>query len=283
MIKEKYNYNLYLLLSFVLVYMGSNTLFTQVVLSTQYSSYLVFLLSIGLYVYNSRNKNHFQSHAVLIVSLSTISILLSIIINWDFGNFNGYVIILMKLLGAFLLLRVLDVRKLIRASGDVICFLSVSSLIISYIFPLFSFEKMFPVITNSMGVRFYNCILGFKIDSYGMYEIRNYGVFSEPAVFCYYLFLGALFVFSQENFTRTTCYKICILAFTMFTTFSPIGFLTSVFVCVFLIYKLIKNNSSIPLKLIPVFSLFVFLIIVAFSSDMRSGVDFTMSKATLER
>ena len=277
----KKNY-VYLFLVFVLIYFGSNTLYSQVVLSSQVSSLLVFSLTVALYVYNVRKNSYFCTDSIIILALMILFILVAVVINWDLDNMNGYLIIFMKMIGAYLLLKVLDFSRLLKAYSDIIFAVAIYSLIVTYIFPVFSLEKLFPAITNSMGIRFYNCFLSFKIDSYGMYELRNYGLFSEPAVYCYYLFLAAMFIYANKKLSTYSCIQLCVLIFTMFTTFSPIGFICAVFVYCCMVGKLLNERKSLMTLSACLFSSLIFVAVVLSNAKMITGFEFTISKATLE-
>ncbi len=269
----------YLILSFLLIYLGSNTLFTQIIFSTQYSAYFVFLLSVVIYFWNFRNQKEFNRFSLMCIVLLILSLFITLAINLDIDNFNGYFLIIMKIIGAYLLLKCLDLKRMLKAYGNIMVLLAVASLVVTYVFPMFSLEHSLPMVTNRLGVPFYNAFLAFKINSYGTFAIRNYGIFSEPAIYCFYLFLGALFIYSRKKVTIKNSLYICILAITMLTTFSPIGMITAGIVFLALIVNVLKSTNSMTHKALPFVFLFITFILFATNTDMRAGFDFMLSKA----
>lgn len=271
----------YILLAFLLIYFGSNTLFTQITLSSQLSSYFVFFLSFFLYFIRFKKHKNLNKQAVSVVVLLAVLIHITILVNWDMENYNGYIIIIMKIVGAFLLLRSIDFERFKKAFSSVMMVFVSASLIVTYIFPLFSLEYYLPVVRNSMGVPFFNAFLSYKINSYGDFGIRNYGIFSEPAVYCFYLFITAVFMFTETKLTKGFSLKMSLVIFTMITTFSPIGLATAAICWIMLLYKLISKKSSVSARWIPAICVLLGVLLFLYNTDMRSGFDSLLGKVTL--
>ena len=84
----------YLIVVFLLIYMGSNTLFTQIYISTQVSAYLVFGVALGIYAIKGNFRLRLKRNSVIIILLLISSIFITLLVNWDISNFNGYILML---------------------------------------------------------------------------------------------------------------------------------------------------------------------------------------------
>ena len=174
------NSKFYFILVFLLIYIGSNTIVSQVLLSTQVS--IVLIAAILLFLAFFKFRISAQKTTLKIVLALIFLVLFSMMINADTENVFGVMIIAVKILSGFLLFSCFDRTMIMKSFTKVILIIAIASIIVTYLFPIFSIEKFFPVITNSNGIKFYNCFLSVKIDSYGYFSARNYGIFSEPAV-----------------------------------------------------------------------------------------------------
>ena len=268
------------LLVFFLVYLGSNTIVSQVLLSTQLSIVIVAGVLIVLAVFKFRIKT--TKTAIRILFILLFLVFFAMIINADTENFFGVFIIAVKILSGYLLFSCFDGTRIMKAFAKVIVIISVASLIVTYVFPVFSIEKLFPTVVNSSGITFFNCILSLKIDSYGYYSSRNYGIFSEPAVFCYYLFLAAvalLFLFTPSWKKYLSLSLVCIA---MFTTLSPLGVLGAVVIFVIGIVDMQKSKSITPLKKAGMVLLVLFVVVLLLSNDtVRHNIEFALRKGDL--
>ena len=264
---------------FFLTLFNYNTLISQTIVSPKISAYLVFAFCIiGLVA----NKRIIVQENLLFVSAILIGlVLISMLVNLDFGNLNGYLIIVMKILGTLLILHTYEKKLFFASFTQVSTVVAIASLIINYVFPIFSLERFLPVVTNRLGIQFYFGILSFKIKTYGSFGLRNYGLFSEPAVFCFFLFIGVLFAFNKEELLPKDILSIAIMALTMITTFSPAGLFSAVVIYFILLYIVFFNNhksaSKVGVLLVGAICVSMFL----FYSGFKDGINVILSKADI--
>ena len=256
-----------------------NTLISQIIISSKIATYLVFAFCFACLLLCKRIRLQKELLGITLVLIAMI--MSSMIVNLDLGNFNGYLIIVMKVLGAFLILHTFEKKLFFSSCASVITIVAIASLVITYVFPIFSLERFLPVVTNRLGVQFYFGLLSFKIKSYGSFSLRNFGLFSEPAVFCFYLFIGALFIMSKEEWSFKDIICMAILALTMITTFSPIGLISSVMIYVILMFRVFskKKNGSEKFWVLIIAALGIALFF--YNADFNKGLDFVLSKSSL--
>ncbi len=275
--KKFFNIDYYLFLVFILIYAGSNTVFSQVVISTQRTIVLtaVFLLFLSFMKFRYR----IQKNAVKILVALEALIVISLLINSDLDGFRGCMIIAIKILNGFLLFTCFDKRRVLAAYCRVMYLIAIASLVITFLFPLLSIHKLFPVLVNSMGVRFYNCLLSVKIDSYGLFALRNYGIFSEPAVYCYYLFLAAMLTYFLDRGNGKRYLRVLLLCVTMLTTFSPVGILCGILLGLIVIVEAMRKKTvSSGMKLGLVAAVIIVLGIVLFNGEIQRQTLAALSK-----
>lgn len=274
------NDKFYLILVFFLVFAGSNTIISQVVMSTQISIILIAAVLMALFVFKFRLNA--TKYSVRVVVILMFLVFFAMTINADTENFVGVLIIAVKLLSGFLLFSCFDRVRILKSFCKVLIVVSVASLIVTYIFPIFSLERFFPLVTNSSGIRFYNCFLSFKIDSYGYYSSRNYGIFSEPAVYCYYLFIAAisdLFLFAPSWKKYTT---IAIMCVAMITTLSPVGFISVIPIVILAIIDMHKSKSVSTLQKLAMFLVILIVVVLLLSDEkIQHNLQFAIQKGDL--
>ena len=270
----------YYFLVFFLIYAGSNTIITQVVISTQIS--IILIASVLLFLFLAKFRINATRSSLKILTALILMMFISLVLNADSENFFGVFIIAIKILSGFLLFSCFDRVRILKAFCRIMVFFAIASLIVTYLFPIFSLEQFFPVVTNSTGVRFFNCIFSLKIDSYGYFASRNYGIFSEPAVYCYYLLIAAI---SDIFFFEDSVWKylsVVILCITMITTLSPMGI-----VCAFplLILAFVDMHRTKEVSLMKKSGLLLLLIIVVVlllsNEAVRRGLTFAFQKSDL--
>lgn len=271
----------YNVLAFVLLFFGSNTLYTQIYISTEISSYLVFAISVALYMWKFLRDKSVDKNSFVYAIVLSLLVVVSLAKNLDVDNMNGYLIIIMKITGSFFLLNTLDLQRFFRAFFNIVFLLAVSSLIVTYVFPIFSLDELLPVAVNRMGIRFYNGFLTFKVVSYGTFGLRNYGIFSEPAVFCFYLFLGALFGIYDKTITVKKYICAAIIVGAMITTFSPIGIITAASVLLTYTFYYILQYKNTKYLAVPAISVLTIVLFFALQDDLNYGFSFMLSKFSL--
>lgn len=269
----------YLCAVFFLIMFNYNTLIAQTMISAKISVYIVFAFCFIALLLSKKIK--FQKELIIVTVVLMAMIVISMIVNLDFANFNGYIIILLKILGAFFILHTFEKKLFFSSYVSAMTAVAIASLIITYIFPIFSLERFLPIVTNRMGIQFYFGILSFKIKAYGSFELRNYGLFSEPAVYCFYLFIGVLFSFNKDELELKDIAKIAIMSLTMITTFSPVGFASALVVYIGLVVYVFMKKRNGATKLSVLMMGIVSVLIFLFNSSLRRGFVLMKQKATL--
>lgn len=269
----------YFVLVFFLVYFCSNTLITQTLISAKTSAYVLLGLSVVAFCFSS-NKT-LKKKNIYLVFLLICMVLLSMIVNFDLDSLNGYILICIRIVSAILIWLSFDTGLLTHSYVNVMYLLSTASLIVTYVFPLFSIEKLLPVLVNKSGIGFYYGFLSFKINSYGTFSVRNYGLFSEPAVYSFYLLIAVLFYFSHFD-EKKNILGITVICMTMITTFSPIGLVSGITVLLLLLFDVFKNREfGVPIKVF--FSLLICVGVALFikNADLALGLDHTLTRANI--
>lgn len=272
--------NYYLLLVFFLIYAGSNTVFSQVVISTQRA--IILTAAVLLFLSFAQYRYRLRKNTVKILAVLEALILISVLVNSDADGFRGCMIIAVKILNGFLLFSCFDKRRVLTAYCRVMFLIGAASLVITFVFPLVNLQKYFPVMVNSVGVRFYNCILSVKIDSYGVFALRNYGIFSEPAVYCYYLFLAVMILFCDDQGGGKRYFRILVLCAVMITTFSPVGVLCAFSMLLILLYNT-QRLKSVPTKKKLQVNLLLLVVLAIFllNGEIRKHIITAMDKLYL--
>ena len=280
--KQKTKKLLYYLIALFMIVFNSNTLVTQIVVSTRLSALIVFAFCLLVFLFSDIRKNtEIQKSTLFAVVLLPVAIILSMLVNFDFSNINGYIIIVMKIIGAFFMLVSCDREMFFESFYKVMVVLSVASLVATYPLSALIPDQYFPVVTNRVGIQFYYMLFSFKIKSYGAFALRNYGIFSEPAVYCFYLFLATLFSFYKKDFTSKDIISVAVLAVTMVTTFSPIGLITAICTYFILANRIIFSEHKKPLKYTVLIVGALAILLFVYNTTLNNGMALIEEKATL--
>ncbi len=265
----------------VLIIFCSNTLNSQIFLQAKLLFAIYMLISLTVLWFFGKMK--IKKQEVRVVLFLVGCIMLSMIINLDFNNFNGNIIVAAQVVSAFVFAQSINRKKFWGYYRDAMLLISAYSLILNYVFPIFSLEKVFPVISNKLNVQFYYSVISVKIKSYGYFEARNYGIFSEPAVFVFFIFCALYIDYCSEKEVTKKIAAAVVLVLAMFSTFSPVGILTAIFFLALYLNEIHKATCPAYIK-IGIVALIFFGVFFIFSTDVvNSGVTGALSKATIER
>lgn len=294
--KEKYNLineridNVLIpILIFLSIIFGRDTLLTNVkygFYKTQIFVVIVFLICIVFFLWNNRKsiKTIIFDIRFLSVFISSIIIILEMIIKQDYGLMNISVLLCIAISFFFSYLK--DYKYLFRIIVNCIVFLSIYSLFSTYILREFIFSNInyFNIITNTVGSEFIDLIFAFVFNN--TTYLRNFSVFREPAVFCYFLIMSLVFeLFIINRKKRTKIFSIIILTFTIITTFSTTGMIILIliyFILFLLNFKNIWKNkkSRTYFVLILVSVLIALTIIVSLSPQIYWAIYSMVNKLT---
>lgn len=266
LINSRMNNVLIFILMFILLYIGRDTLTSSSFLGfylSQSITILILLIIISLFIVtNYKNfKNILRDIRIKILMFLTILFLFPMFIKQDWQLM--YFSILVCIYFAIFLTFILEYNKIIKYFTLIIVFLSIYSLISTYMFKWFVINDFIsiPMIVNGANTEFYN--FGFSYVLAKNDYIRNFGIFREPGVYQFFILLALYFtLFIIKNEKRIKVLFATILAITMISTFSTNGVIEMLLL--FIVYffdKKIYLNKKIILSLIIIFS---FLIVCLF-------------------
>lgn len=151
---------------------------------------------------------------------------------------NNYIYRFFIILAGFILIKTFSFDSLRQSFSKIMYFLCVYSLIVMAIFYVApNILRTLPVITNTLGVSYFNALfcLGQFETILGIW--RNFGIFREPGVYAIFVNLALL----NEIFnTKLNIKHILIFLITLVTTFSTAGYIAFAVILVF--YVLYKKD-----------------------------------------
>ena len=262
-IKDIYGF----LLLFVFIYFSRNTLFSSFVLGANISFIIQILFSIPL-IYLQFKKIIKNKKISLEIVVLLMSIILSIIIKQDFQLYNfsilAYIII------AYFYIKEFDNKKILKYFSIIMIFLSIYSLIATYFvkvniinnFTNIECEKYNFCFKNSYNLYFLNLIFAFPI--YILGYIRNFGIFTEPAYYQFYLFILLIILLFKKDIFKYKLIKnfsILVCVITILTTFSTAAYLIIPFLLIGYLFEIIVTNK-VKRKKIIYNAIIIFLLII---------------------
>ena len=270
--KESKLNNIYgFLLLFITILLSRNTLIASDILGFYKSIFLLLITYIPLIIIYLKEQKY-KKHS-LILSLLIILMLISIIIKKDFQLYNFTIIIYLLL--SYIYITMYKTKNILKWFTIIIAFLSLYSLVATYIiYPSLIKEVGLNNLPNNPlyfknieDIPFLNLFLSFPVVLPGY--VRNFGIFTEPGFYQYYLILTIIILISTNIFPNKLRIPLSIIVIiTMISTFSAAGYICMiVFLLPELIYKIItisrstKRNKKKLLLIILLSSLAVFLII----------------------
>lgn len=238
-------------LLFITIILSRNTLITSDILGFHKSTLFLLIAYIPLIIIYLKEKKY-KNHS-FILSLLIILMLISIIIKRDFQLYNFTIIIYLLL--SYIYVIMYKTKNILKWFTLIISFLSLYSLLATYIiYPCLVKDGNLNNLSNNLlyfknieGIPFLNLFLSFPVVLPGY--VRNFGIFTEPGFYQYYLILTIIILISTNIFSNKLRVFLSIIAIiTMISTFSAAGYICMiVFLLPVLIYKMIIM-SKLPLK-----------------------------------
>lgn len=268
-------------LLFITIILSRNTLITSDILGFYKSTLLLLVTYIPLtilYIKEKKYKNH-----SFILSLLIILMLISIIIKRDFQLYNFTIIIYLLL--SYMYVTMYKTKSILKWFILIIAFLSLYSLLATYmIYPYLIKEVGLNNLSNNPlyfknieGIPFLNLFCSFPVVLPGY--VRNFGIFTEPGFYQYYLILTIIILISTNIFSKKLKILLNIIVIiTMISTFSAAGYICMiVFLLPVLIYKMITMSESVlknkkKLLLIILLSLLVIFLIIYLLKDSNNVI-----------
>lgn len=227
---------------FLVIYFNNETLPNNLcILVSQPCVYVV----LGILVFYIITQRKYKSNIVgtsqpLYLFMLIICILLNGIMDTAFSN--GYFLIMMNVIVAYFLSKMIRFRDFALWYVNIIFFLCICSLLITY--PLASVIRTssFPHLVNSAGVPFVNAYLCFLVDV--DFYFRNTGIFREAGVWGFFIVLAAVLTIENSFLFKPRWYIIKVIVFvtTILSTFSTASLMAITLVFIIMIFR--RNNTK---------------------------------------
>ena len=231
---------------FLMLLLCRDSLVSTTILGFPRSFFLTLIISIPNFIIFIKKikEDGLKSNRVYIFIILVLSIILTMIIKSDYQLYNFSLLVFIFI--GFVVSYAYDYKEFIKAFINIMIFISVYSLITTYLFkPLITHTGInFPTIINSVNNVFYNFIFSFALtaESY----IRNFGFFREPGVYQVFIILALIFLTFVKNINikcRTKIIYTLIFTVTILSTFSTTGIILLALFFTTYIVKLIRDGK----------------------------------------
>lgn len=285
--KNKVNIYLFIYMIGTIIF-SRNTMISSVILGFKTSFFIsiVLLIPIIIIFFKKVKENELDVRNSIIIIFFIIIILLSIVLKKDWQMYNASIIY--YIISGVLLASLIKFKYFKKWYINIFFILSIYSIFTTYIAKtiLIQFniqeqlENIGIIVTNSSGYKFLNLGLGFAL--FQKDYIRNYGIFTEPSIYQFYLTIATVMIlFFKDKRDRKDWIKLFIFIITMISTFSAATMV--ILACLFMLYiiKLLYNNRKNIKYVIIISSICVLSIIMLFSiKSTRNFISTTYKKIT---
>lgn len=212
---------------------------------------LILIIAIIL-ITKRRSTNLFNVKQLLVALILTTSLLLNKILTSDLSSFS--VLLVFQIFIAFIFVQLLSYEDFVKTYTNSMIILCAYSVLCTYLVITFStyFNSILPSFIHA-GKDMYFLDAGLTniyIPMYGM-QFRNYGLFTEPGVYQFYINLALIFELWKRNSEKYKVLRILILVITLITTFSTTGIIVGLLiVCAFIIQNSNNKKGKIKIKLL---------------------------------
>ena len=231
---------------FLMLLLCRDSLVSTTILGFPKSLFLTLIISIPNFIIFIKKikAEGLKSYRVYIFIILVLNIILTMIIKSDYQLYNFSLLVFIFI--GFVVSYVYEYKEFIKAFINIMIFISMYSLITTYLFkPLIIHTGInFPTIINSVNNVFYNFIFSFALtaESY----IRNFGFFREPGVYQVFIILALIFLTFVKNIKIKSRKKIIytlIFTVTILSTFSTTGIILLALFFTTYIVKLIRDGT----------------------------------------
>ncbi len=231
---------------FLMLLLCRDSLVSTTILGFPKSLFLTLIISIPNFIIFIKKikAEGLKSYRVYIFIILVLNIILTMIIKSDYQLYNFSLLVFIFI--GFVVSYVYEYKEFIKAFINIMIFISMYSLITTYLFkPLIIHTGInFPTIINSVNNVFYNFIFSFALtaESY----IRNFGFFREPGVYQVFIILALIFLTFVKNIKIKSRKKIIytlIFTVTILSTFSTTGIILLALFFTTYIVKLIRDGK----------------------------------------
>lgn len=250
---------------FMFIFLTSSFAVTNDIIS---SAATILLWVILMVVLLWRNQS-LDYHLIILIAVIVIIMTVSSVINGE--NLRNLIFTIFALVCAILFISCFDWDSFTKHYVDVMCVLSIVSLICFVVYMLIPSIRYIALVQNNAG-NTYSCLF-FYVGG-GNFN-RNYGLFWEPGAYQTFINLALLFEVCKDKPKIST---ILILIVTVITTYSTTGYLALGLILI-LLYIRKGANSKLKLTITPI--LFIGFIFAYLNQDLLFGSSLSSGESTV--
>lgn len=270
--------NIYgLLVMLFTILLSRNSLINTSILGIFNSTIILLILHVPLIYIFLKRKNY--KNINLLFLLLFIWIIICIVFKKDFKGYN--LSILCGIFLSYIYINIFDLKSILKNFCYIIFFLALYSILTEYfVYPLI--QKIYGItkiqtseliFSNSVGTPFLNMFFTFPVIISGY--IRNFGIFTEPGYYQFYLILALLIIsFNSKLFDKKTNIIITIVyLLTIISTFSTAGYMCLGIIIMYLYIKFIiflkqKNDyQKIIITILITVLMFIFIVFIFLKNE----------------
>lgn len=275
------------LLLFFSILFSRNTLINSCVIGFKQSFFLLLILYLPLiivfFIGLLKRKIDMSNKKEIIIMLVIMVIEILIKRDWQLINFS----ILYYIFINTILISIMDRNRLIQCYIKILIFLSIFSILTTYIVKPIIFRLNLEsqilntnlIVKNSVNYNFLNLFFGFALFS-KTYD-RNYGIFTEPSFFQFYLIIAIIMVLFSKDKRKINWIKIGILAITVYTTKAAGGFVAlALIVATYLLKYIIENRNNYKKICKMLIGISIIIIVLLHIPNINKSINFVYGKLT---
>lgn len=251
---------------FSIMFLANSFAITNDVISSGGTIFL-WCATLVLIIYDTHtiNKELFWVYVV-----TAICMFMTTILNQE--NMRTAVVILFSYFVALIFVQKVDLHSFVDVYIDVMCFLSVISLVFFLIYLLFPGMQEINTVINKAGKLYSNLYIYVDTKHY----TRNMGMYWEPGAYQTFLNIAMALEVMKRNYSIK---KVILLVVTVITTYSTTGYLATLLI--FLIIYCKKEEVTSNRKMLFAFFLVLILIIAYFYQDVLIGRSLSNGQQTV--
>ncbi len=253
---------------FIVIALSRNTLISSDILGFYNSLFLSLIIYIPLVIRYIKYQKYKNNSFILLMLIALMFISIIVKLDFQFYNFT----ILLYLILSYIYISLYEIKDILKWFCMIIIFLSIYSLIGCYIvYPIMLNKIGMDNISNSIlyfsniaGTPFLNFFFSFPVllPNY----IRNFGIFTEPGFFQYYLILCMCILINFNFFSKKfKIFAMFVIVATIISTFSTAGYICMILLLFPLfVYKflmLIKQSKKEEQKKIIIYFAFIIILV----------------------
>lgn len=255
---------------FGIILLSRNTMISSVILGFKTSFFIsiVLLIPITLIFFKKVRKNHLDMKKTIIMGTFVFTLLLSIVMKRDWQLYN--VSVIYYIISGIMLATIIKFQTFKKIYINIFFVLAIFSIVTTYVFkPILiesnvqeQMEKVGLIVNNSSEYKFLNLGLGFAL--FQKNYIRNYGIFTEPNFYQFYIIIAMIMILfcNTEKLRRIEYVKLAVFIATLISTFSSAAFIGLVLIAITKLIDIIIRNKDDKRKVMLILVCILILCIV---------------------